>query len=44
MNVKATDVEVKITARAGTPDGEAPTVHRVSFGYTETSLFSAGGT
>jgi len=44
MNVKATDAEVKITARAGTPDGEAPTVHRVSFAFTETTLFSASGT
>jgi len=44
MNVKGTDVEVKITSRAASPDGEAPTVHRVSFAFTDTSLFPTSGT
>jgi len=33
--LKATDVQVKITSRAGDPAGEAPTLHRISLGYKE---------
>lgn len=44
MNLRGTDVQVKITARAGTPDDEAPTVHRVSFAYAEGAMVPALGT
>jgi len=43
MGIRGTDVEVKITARAASPDGEAPTLHRVSLGFVETLSIPASG-
>lgn len=43
INLTITDVEVHITARAGDPDSEAPTLHRLSLGYAETTSIPAKG-
>ena len=44
MNLRGTDVQVHITSRAFEDDGEAPTVHRVSFAYAQGQMLPATAT